>query len=65
MYRDRTATTEFAGKALSKLELWHRQLAHINENDLQKLLKLATSIDNTDLGGETTFCQPCAIGKAH
>ncbi|SLM34485.1 GAG-pre-integrase domain [Lasallia pustulata] len=62
---NRTATTEFAGKAVSKPELWHRQLAHVNENDLQKLLKLATSIDSTDLGGEATFCQPCAIGKVH
>ena len=62
---NRTATTKFAGKAVSKPELWHRQLAHINENDLQKLLKLATSIDSTDLGGEATFCQPCAIGKVH
>ena len=57
-------TAEFAGKA-SKLELWHRRLAHVNENDLRKLPKLANGIDSTDLGGEATFCQPCAIGKAH
>ena len=57
--------TEFAGKAVSKLELWHRRLAHVNETDLRKLPKLATGIDNTDLGGTATFCQPCAIGEAH
>ena len=43
-------TTEFAGKAVSKLELWHR------EKDLRKLPKLTTGIDSTDQGGEATLC---------
>ena len=59
------SATEFAGKAGSKLELGHRQLVHVNKTDLQKLPKLATEIDSTDLGGIATFCQPCAIGIAH
>ena len=64
---NRAETNEFAGKAAS-MELWHRRLAHVNNDDLRKLPKLAYGIDSTDLGGGTTttsFCQPCALGKAH
>ena len=56
----------FKVSTLSKQELWHHRLAHLNHADLQRLCTLAEGIDlSEDPANNKPFYEACTLGKQH
>ena len=53
-------TTKKITKALA-----HRRLGHMNNGDLDKLLKMSTGLKLDKNSPEPGFCEPCTKGKQH